>query len=122
MLPLSLVENKGFKEFINYIDPSFLMPTRKTIKTTGVPALKEIVFSKLKNQLQTIQFPNMSVDGWSDATARAFKGYVCQGIDDEWNLLTIPVDFRPLKGKISLNQKIKNYYFILKKDLIQVKI
>ena len=30
MLPLSIVEREGFKEFINYIDPSFVMPTRKT--------------------------------------------------------------------------------------------
>ena len=70
------------------------MPTRKTIKTTGVPALKDLVFIKLKNQLQTIQYPNMSVDGWSDATARSFNGYICQGIDDQWNLLTLSVDFR----------------------------
>jgi hypothetical protein len=107
MLPLALVENKGFKDFIYNIDPSFLMPTRKTIKSTGVPALKDLVFIKLKNQLQTIQYPNISVDGWSDATARSFNGYVCQGIDDQWNLLTLSVDFRHLPGKIVIKQSIK---------------
>jgi hypothetical protein len=37
MLPLSLVENQSFKEFINYWHPSLKMPTRKTVKSTGVP-------------------------------------------------------------------------------------
>ena len=49
-------------------------------------------------QLEKNQHPNISVDGWTDATARAFNGYIVQGIDDEWNLLTLPVDFRPVTG------------------------
>ena len=98
MLPLSIVENSGFREFMNHMDPSFTMPSRKTIKSTGLPRLKEMVFGKLKMQLEKNQHPNISVDGWTDATARAFNGYIVQGIDDEWNLLTLPVDFRPVTG------------------------
>ncbi len=41
MLPISLVENKGFKEYILYMDPSFSMPTRSRIKDTGLPDLKK---------------------------------------------------------------------------------
>jgi hypothetical protein len=35
MLPISIVDNPGFREFINYIDPSFTIPSRKTIKVTS---------------------------------------------------------------------------------------
>ena len=98
MLPLWIVESNGFKEFINYMDPSFNMPTRKTLKSSGVPSLKEMVLIKLKENLKNVEFPNMSVDGWSDATVRSFNGYICQGIDNDWNLVTLPVDFRNFEG------------------------
>ena len=98
MLPLSLVETAGFKEFINYIDPSFSMPSRKTVKSTGIPELKDMIVVKLKELLEKIEFPNMSTDGWSDPTLRPFNGYICQGIDSDWNLITLPVDFRQITG------------------------
>ena len=51
------------------------MPTRKTIRDTGVPELKDLVSTKVENFLKTIEYPNMSVDGWSDDTLRSFNGY-----------------------------------------------
>ncbi len=99
MLPLSLVENQSFKEFINYLHPSFKMPTRKTVKSTCVPTLKECVIIIMKNLITEIEYPNIS-DGWSDSTARPFNGYVCQGIDSYWNLLSLPIEFKHMKGKI----------------------
>ena len=77
MLPLSLVEDKAFIEFVNYLDPSFSMPTRKTIKSSGIPQLKDDVLKQLKNKLNNIKYPNASVDGWSDASARKFDNYFC---------------------------------------------
>ena len=100
---VSLVETEGFRDFIYKFDPSFTMPTRKTIKSSIVPSLKEIVFLNLKKMLKTVQFPNISVDGWSDVTARPFNGYTCQGIDDEWKLRTMSVDFRSLTGNNVIN-------------------
>jgi hypothetical protein len=88
MLLLWLVESDSFKEFINYIDPSFNIPTRKTVKNTGISSLKEMVLVKLRDNLKNVEFPNMSVGGLSDATVRSFYCYVCQGIDTDWKLVT----------------------------------
>ena len=41
---------------------------------------------------------NISTDGWSDNTMRCFNGYIAQGIDDEWNMQSIPFAFRPVHG------------------------
>jgi hypothetical protein len=74
-----------------------------------VPTLKECVVIKMKNLNTEIEYPNISVDGWSDSTARPFNGYVCQEIDSDWNLQTLPIEFKHMKGKkkyvISLNKK-----------------
>jgi hypothetical protein len=52
----------------------------------------------MKNLIAEIEYRNISVDGWSDSTARPFNGYVCQGIDSDWNLLTLPIEFKHMKG------------------------
>ena len=113
MLPLSLVENNGFQEFESYLDPSFKIPTRKTVKLTGIPTLKDLVFNKMKDLLKNVEFQNVLVDGWSDNTARPFNGYVCQGIDSDWNLLTIPIDFRHMKGNLRKLLKINSNLYLL---------
>ena len=112
MQPLSIVESEGFKEFVATLDPSFTMPNRKTIKNTGIPAIKDQVYNKLKKTIKSIQYPNISVDGWSDATSRPFNGYICQGIDEDWNLKTLNIDFRPLAGELIKKFYIKSLFLI----------
>ena len=48
MLPVSLVDNSAFREYINYLDPSFSIPSRKTIKDSSLPKLKECIENKIK--------------------------------------------------------------------------
>ena len=86
MLPIPLVENEGFREYINYLDPSFNMPSRATVKNTGIPNLKLVVQNEIKDVLKTIPFVNISTDLWTDATVRPFNGYIAQGIDNDWKL------------------------------------
>jgi hypothetical protein len=104
-LPLSIVEKEAFKAYVYTLEPSFKMPTRKTIKENGVPELKDHVSINVENLFKTIEYPNISVDGWSDDTLRSFNGYICQGIDVEWDLKVIPVAFELFKGnsKVALN-------------------
>ena len=102
MLPISLVENKGFREYINYIDPSFTMPSRQRIKETALPKLKAMCTEKIKKCLNRIRWVNTSLDLWTDSTARPFNGVIAQGIDNDWNMHTIPIEFESLEGNIFL--------------------
>lgn len=36
-LPLSIIENEGFKEYLNILDPSFNIPSRITIRNNIIP-------------------------------------------------------------------------------------
>lgn len=98
MLPLSIVENEAFKNYISFLDPSFNMPSRNTVKQSGVPQLKDLVYSKVKSQLKMINHPNVSVDGWTDDTMRSFNGFIAQGINDNWDLKVVPIDFKAVTG------------------------
>ena len=72
MLPISIVESSGFKEYMRYVDPSFTMPSCHTIKRTSLPYLVQKVRGKIQDILNDIDFPNVSTDGWTDATMRVY--------------------------------------------------
>ena len=48
--------------------------------------------------LHNLSRVNTSVDLWTDATTRCFNGYIAQGIDNDWVLQTIPIEFEPMTG------------------------
>jgi len=79
MLPVQLVEKDGFREFMNYLEPSFRIPTRHKLKTTDLPNLKTSIENKIRLELAQFDSLNVSLDGWSDAILRSFNGYVVQG-------------------------------------------
>ena len=98
MLPVSIVETDGFMEWVEYMDPYFNLPTRHTIKVTGLPSLRKYVDGQNREILKEIPWPNVSCDGWSDDTIRSWNGYYVQGISNNWEMHKLPIDFRAVKG------------------------
>ena len=89
----------GFPDYVEHLDPCFKMPTRKTVKDVGLRDMYNIVTGKIKIILKKVPHLNVSVDGWSDAILRSFNGYTVQGIDEDWNLINIPIGFQYVEGK-----------------------
>ena len=79
MLPISIVERPGFKRYVEFLDPSFTMPTRQRIRDTGLPDLKEAVEQRIRSVFGDIEWLNISLDGWTDGIYRCFNGYTAQG-------------------------------------------
>lgn len=79
MLPISIVEKNGFKKYVNFLDPSFSMPSRWKIKETGLPNLKLAVEERIQADLNGIEWLNISLDGWTDGIYRCFNGFSAQG-------------------------------------------
>ena len=98
MLPISIIETQAFKDFMQVFDPSFNVPTRNTVKTSILDNMYANVYSKIQKQLDTMTHVNVSVDGWSDAVMRCYNGYIAQGIDANWNLISIPIAFQYVTG------------------------
>ena len=108
MLPTSIVENEGFKEWVEYMDPCFSLPTRHTIKVTGLPTLRSFVNQVNTDILKDIPWPNVSCDGWGDDVIRSWNGYYVQGISNEWEMHNIPIDFKDVIGKNKFLLSSKN--------------
>ena len=78
MQPISIVEKEGFRELIEYLEPSFIMPTRFKVKEL-LKGMKLSVEEKIRNELALMDSVNISLDGWSDAIMRCFNGYIALG-------------------------------------------
>lgn len=79
MLPISFVENEAFRSYIRFIDPSFTMPSVKTLRETGLNSLTQSVVEKIKKRLVSMESVSMTLDLWSDPVLRPFNGLICQG-------------------------------------------
>lgn len=79
MLPISIVENAAFREYIEYLDPSFNMPSVYTVKYKGLSELSLRVEIELSSALSKLRYINIALDLWTDATMRSFIGFVAQG-------------------------------------------
>ena len=63
MLPISIICKK---DFMKMFDPSNIVPTRKTVKTTGLSSFLKSVNEKIMIIIKRMPYVNVSVDGWSD--------------------------------------------------------
>ncbi|KAM9319198.1 uncharacterized protein KZ484_023494 [Pholidichthys leucotaenia] len=65
--PLSIVESEGFRELIQALQPSYVLPTRKTIKQMVAKKYKE-ERERVKKEVQqavAITFGNISTSKWA---------------------------------------------------------
>ena len=98
MLPISLIITKGFTEFLSILDPYFNVPNFTTVKRK-IRGINFILEEKIKMLLKKVSHVNISIDIWSDATMRSFVGYMVQGINDQWELVTCTLDFKNIKKR-----------------------
>lgn len=71
---------------MNVFNPSFNVPFKETVKNTGLSRFIGTVDQKVRFLLDSIEWLNISMDGWSDAAARRYIGYVAQDIWNDWKL------------------------------------
>ena len=96
MLPITIVDNENFKEYINYLDPSFTIPQAYTVKHTVLKELTCTVYENLIKKIDTMPHINIALDLWSDATCRGFNGINIHGIDNNWQMCKHSICFEYL--------------------------
>ena len=97
-LPLTIIDCKEFKDFINSLDMRYKIPGYKKIRNTLVPANANKIRQNLKSSLSKIAKLNISSDIWSDPSMRSFIGFCAHGIDNDWNLIKGLVGIKRLLG------------------------
>ena len=74
--PISIVEDRGFKELLNFIDPRYPMVSRKHLTQTLLPTKYHEEKTKLMMNLSKTDFVSITTDQW---TSKANEGYTTSG-------------------------------------------
>ncbi|KAL4130708.1 hypothetical protein QTP88_008106 [Uroleucon formosanum] len=88
LLPFSFVENNGFKNLMNLIEPNYQIPCRKTI-STRIEQLYENKVNDTKNKLERINGIALTTDGWSSLAIDSYITYTGHYFDKNWTLCNV---------------------------------
>lgn len=89
MMPLSTVENVGFRKMMSVIDPRYELPGRKYFSRTAIPALYGEVRDRVEEQLKSVSYFATTADLWSSRTSEPYLSLTVHFIDKYWNLVSL---------------------------------
>ena len=75
MRPMSIVEDEGFKDFCTEMNPSYTLPSRKTLRTKLLPRLYNSSMIELVKELEAIKHVYLTTDGWTSSSADKYQVY-----------------------------------------------
>ena len=90
--PGSIVEDKGFQDFLKVIDPKYVPPSHRITMREHLPTLYQGAMEELQHQLSKIEYCAITTDIW---TSRATMGYVtvtCHFLTDDWELKSVVLE------------------------------
>uniref|UniRef100_A0A8C5LPC9 HAT C-terminal dimerisation domain-containing protein n=1 Tax=Leptobrachium leishanense TaxID=445787 RepID=A0A8C5LPC9_9ANUR len=99
MRPLSMVEDKGFKNMISVLNPGYTLPSRthftKLMEQKYQAAFQKVKVSISKNESRIA----LTVDIWTSVATEAHLGITCHYIGNEWKmrsvcLAAVPLEYR----------------------------
>ena len=78
---LSVVESPSFRLFTEMLNPSFNMPSRKTLSNKLIPKKKAAMQSCIKSNLENIEQVCVTLDIWTNRDMRSYIGMTCHYIE-----------------------------------------
>lgn len=88
MMPYSLVEKEGFKVFVNALNPSYKLPSRKTITESRIPTMYSETRNIIQNIIMGANFLTFTTDCWTSSSNQPFIGLTCHFINANFKLIS----------------------------------
>lgn len=97
LLPFSIVEGTAFTKLLGFLDPKFLMPSRKSIRNKWLPdayeSQKKILETKIKTYSSSdgdgVEFTpcfSLTTDGWTSRARMSFVTYTLHFINKDFEM------------------------------------
>ncbi|XP_051811807.1 zinc finger BED domain-containing protein 4-like [Acanthochromis polyacanthus] len=88
--PLSIVEDEGYRELMEFIMPSYVLPTRKTLKIM-IGQKYEEKKEKVKKELESAAAVSLTADMWTSIDMEAYLAVTCHYIHSETHTMSTSV-------------------------------
>lgn len=87
--PLSIVENKGFREYSFKLQPQYMLPSRKVLTNTLIPSVCNDISNEIRSKLENVEHVGVTTDIWSSDTNISFMTVTCHFIynDEKQNVV-----------------------------------
>lgn len=92
--PFSIVDDTSFKEFVALLDPTYTVPSRKTLKIM-VNRRYEQEKTNAKALVQRVEAVSLTADMWTSIAMDAYLAVTCHYVDDSAKLATVLLGVLP---------------------------
>lgn len=86
--PYSVVENDGFQNLINTLEPRYVLPTRKHLSEVVIPNMYEKVKHDVTASLKSAERVAITCDSWTSRATDNYLTITSHHIDQEWRLVS----------------------------------
>lgn len=80
--PFSIIEDKGFKEFSKILDPSYTLPSRKTLSQALLPKMYRKLRAELFEKIKSAPAVCLTTDCWTSVTTTSYMSVTCHYVQD----------------------------------------
>lgn len=80
------MESSNFQKFVNILNPSYELPSRKTLSNSLLSAEYEKCVSHLKVPLDKIAYVAITTDGWTSINNESFYAVTAHFLTDDCEL------------------------------------
>lgn len=96
MLPISVVEGKGFKHLMNRLEPRYQVPHRSTFMGRVLPKLTADLSESVKAITASAETFALTTDCWTSRANCAFAGVTFHTISSKWELVSVTLENQEL--------------------------
>lgn len=97
-LPISFVENDGFRNLMRYTVPFYSTPSKRTI-SSRIDCLYDHEMKKLISELSDVTSLAVTTDCWSSRSCESYAAVTCHYIDEDWKRITKKLTTEPMEER-----------------------
>lgn len=96
--PFSIVNDKGFRMFVELLDPRYKLPSTHTLCEKMLKDAYLVAYTKLKCELNSIKYLAITCDSWTSIATESYLTVTCHYIKD-FVLKSAVLSTKPLGGE-----------------------
>ncbi|XP_030384161.1 zinc finger BED domain-containing protein 1-like [Scaptodrosophila lebanonensis] len=86
MQPFRIVEDRGFRDFVHYLNPRYIFPSRTTLRNEHLQNMYNEMKEKLVLILNNVEYCAVTTDGWTSRANEFYVTVTCHFIDKNFVL------------------------------------
>ncbi|XP_068180935.1 zinc finger BED domain-containing protein 4 isoform X2 [Antennarius striatus] len=109
--PVSIVENQGFRELLQLLEPRYTLERQHYIQTQLLPAYAYQAQLATRQALASTHALSLSLDLWRGlaGTSSGYLGVTCHYLSSDWQIRSALLACLPLTGRSSGNRVLSDF-------------